>query len=98
MSDSQTENPNADRYRRFNELSWAILGYKAAYYHPELLSPKGLAKLTITDAEYDLLEEEYRALGAILQRPLTAVDMVGFDQNRPSCRLVLSVHGKNDKK
>lgn len=80
---------------RFNQLSWKLLESKLAYYRPDLLSKVGLKKFTITDQEYDALEDEYRQLAADLQLPPTAADMVGVDLNRPAIKVILRYYGKS---
>ncbi len=66
---------------RFNELGWLLLEHKCRYYVT--------IQDVIPDAAYDRLEDEYKALAQKLGRYPTASEMVGFDLNRPSCRLVL---------
>lgn len=70
-------------HERFVELGWKILECKAEYY--------GCVDLpTMTDEEYDKIEDEYRGLAKKLNMSPTAADMVGFDLYRPSCRLVMN--------
>lgn len=66
---------------RFTELGWLLLEHKCRYYVT--------IRDIIPDAEYDKLEDEYKALAQKLGRTSTACDMVGFDLSRPSCKLVL---------
>ena len=66
---------------RFIELGWLLLEHKCRYYVT--------IRDIIPDAEYDKLEDEYKALAKKLGRASTACDMVGFDLSRPSCMLVL---------
>jgi len=40
----------------------ALLSYKLYYYHPELVHDDWVGDLSITDAKYDALESEYKAL------------------------------------
>lgn len=65
--------------------AWTILEHKWRYY-----IGRGLKEDIdlIGDQEYDQLEEEYKALCAYLDIPTSATDMVGFDFNRGSCKLV----------
>ncbi len=65
---------------RFISLSWQLLEHKFRYYI--LDRPK------IEDYEYDLLEKEYDRLAIELGQPQSVSNMVGFDENRHSCRLV----------
>lgn len=66
---------------RFAKLSWFILECKYCYYcRPQFKHP--------SDTEYDKVEEEYKAIAAQLGVEPSASNMVGFDLNRPSCRLV----------
>lgn len=75
--------------KRFCQLAWQILEHKCRYY---VLVKEDLVfeKDVIPDAEYDALEDEYRQLAVKTGRPTTAADMVGFDLDRGSCRLVYS--------
>jgi NAD-dependent DNA ligase len=42
----------------------------------------------LSDYDYDMLEKEYEALVVKLGLPNSASEMVGFDETRPSCRLI----------
>ena len=79
---------------RFIELSWMIPKYKFAYYCGDIVSSKHTKELCIPDAEYDTLENEYRKLAKSLNKPPYSAEMVGFDQTRPSCKLVMRKYGK----
>jgi hypothetical protein len=70
-------------------LSWLILEMKLAYYHPEKIHKSWLNDVVRPDKVYDALELEYINLCNKLGHKPTASDMVGFDFDRPSCRLVL---------
>jgi hypothetical protein len=72
------------------ELCWKILEYKAVYYYPHKIHKTWKKRLTIPDEKYDILENQYRALCQEFDVEPTAADMVGFDQKRPSCKLVLA--------
>jgi NAD-dependent DNA ligase len=65
---------------RFIELGWQILEHKYRYYI--------LQKPIIQDYDYDLLEKEYDSLADQLDRPKSATDMVGFNEDRPDCQRV----------
>ncbi len=43
----------------YNEYSWAIVGYKLAYYHPELIKPEFIAELQISNEKYDRVCAKY---------------------------------------
>jgi NAD-dependent DNA ligase len=67
---------------RFIQLSWEILEHKCKYYSiSNIIAP-------VSDTEYDVLETEYRELADKLGHEATAANMVGFDEERPSCALV----------
>lgn len=73
--------------KRFIELSWKILECKFLYYEG---AKHGLPASTIPkDSEYDALESEYNDLAKELGKDPTASGMVGFNQKRPSCKLVM---------
>lgn len=68
---------------KFKALSWLILECKYCYY----CAPQ---YKHISDVEYDRLESEYKQLALSLDLNPTASSMVGFDTERPSCKLVKS--------
>ena len=74
------------------KLSWKILEHKFRYYegHKYGLTP-------ISDDKYDKLESVYKKLAKLLKEPTSASDMVGFDYNRPSCKIVVEAFGKQIK-
>jgi len=72
-----------EKYDRFNKLSWLILECKYCYY----LKPE---YDHLSDLDYDKVELEYRKLAEELGVKASACDMVGFDLERASCRLVVS--------
>lgn len=76
-------------YDRLVYLSWRILEMKMVYYRPELTSKRNVVYLSVSDAEYDALEDEYRKLCTKLGKEPTAADMVGFDVNRACCKIVI---------
>lgn len=84
-------------YREFVKLSWKILEWKFAYYHPTLIKDaKTRKKYMIPDTEYDQHEAAYRKLAEKLQEKPTASEMVDFDFDRPACQLVVRrLTGKN---
>lgn len=77
--------------KRFIQLSWLILEHKYYYYE----SIKGGI---ISDPAYDLLEDEYKLLATKLNKTTSAINMVGFDKTRASCRLVMEKLVKKRKK
>lgn len=80
-----------DKKKRLVELSWYILESKAKYY--------GVVGGKIdSDEVYDGFEAEYRQLCEELNIKPTAADMVGFDESRPSCQLVLAKLSSQKKK
>lgn len=83
--------------KRFVELSWKIIESKMVYYRPDLVHKDHIAKLTISDAEYDRLENEYKRLANKLNLPASAHEMVGFDLDRPCCRMVAEWYGLSAK-
>ena len=80
--------------KKFIELGWKLLEYKCVYYRPKLVHPYNLEYCTISDATYDLLEGQYKAVCVRLGEIPTASDMVGFDLDRPSCKMVVRKLGK----
>lgn len=77
--------------KEFVKLSWWILEQKLLYYgYQNLKLPK-----PVSDNEYDLKEERYKELAVILGENPTASDMVGFDPDKPSSKLVLEKYLKN---
>ena len=78
-----------DSFLRRVKLSWQLLEFKFAYYCPELLH-KDWQHLKVSDEVYDKLEDEYLMLSRQLRLPPTVIEMVGFDDDTPSGRLVFS--------
>lgn len=69
------------------KLSWEILEHKYWYYQ--------MQRPQIEDWEFDLLAREYEDWCEIVGVEPTA-NMVGFDPDRPSCRLAMyKVHRVN---
>jgi hypothetical protein len=79
-----------DDNKQHIELSWRILEAKLMYYRPELVHKSWHSHLAMTDSQYDAMEDTYRVLCERLNKKCYAVDMVGFDLERPSGRLVCS--------
>ena len=79
-----------DKRKRFVQLSWEILEHKCRYY-------RGVGGKPIADAEYDALEDEYRKLAEELGEKPSAWEMVGFNIDRPSCRLVMAKLTRRNK-
>lgn len=73
--------------RQFVRLSWQILEYKFAYYHPKKLHPSW-NHLVIPDSSYDKKERLYYRLAKKLGRKPTAALAVGFPRDTPSGELV----------
>jgi len=67
--------------QRYINLGWFILQSKYCYYLEVKFKH-------LNDTEYDKIEDEYKQLAKDLGLPISACDMVGFDLNRASCRLV----------
>jgi hypothetical protein len=74
--------------KRYIELRWKLLEYKAAYYLPEKVHPSRLKDLQIPDVTYDALELEMIALGKRLG--LDSSRILDFPRNSPSGQLVLA--------
>jgi hypothetical protein len=70
------------------QMAWKILEYKFAYYQYAWLHPSWKDEMVVPDAVYDKLENEYRELCEQQGVDPTAADMVDFDIERASCRLV----------
>ena len=85
--------------QRFIHLSWLLLECKFLYYESFKYKLKKGVKYP-EDDEYDQWENEYKELAKKLNKPASASSMVGFDYNRPSCRLVMSkyIDDKGGKK
>lgn len=66
--------------QRFIFLGWKLMEAKFRYYKQD--APE------LEDHVYDAMEREYDTLAKKLGVAPTAVDMVGFDQTRPSGALV----------
>lgn len=64
------------------ELSWLILKAKYWYYVKD--------QPIMADYDYDLIEKEYDQLCQAEGASPTASDMVGFDEKRPSCQIVMA--------
>lgn len=77
--------------KRFIGLAWWLLEAKYIYY----CTPKGVK--CPSDGEYDKYEAEYKELAKTLNLEPTASDMVGFDESKPSCRLVKEYIDSNKK-
>ena len=71
-------------------LSWALLEAKLAYYYPNDIHPSWKPFVNIEDVIYDRMEDCYKTLCKEKGIAPSASDTVGFDLNRPSCRLVYS--------
>lgn len=66
-------------------LSYKILEHKFRYYEGAKYGLK-----SIPDDKYDKLEARYIRLCTLLKIEPTASNMVGFDYNRPSCKMVFN--------
>lgn len=80
------------------EFSWKIIEYKLMYYRPDLVHDSWHKDLTISDSDYDKIEEEYIKMCRELKLTPTVTEMVGIDLTRPSCKLVLSKLSKKKEK
>lgn len=67
----------------FVRLSWKILEHKWRYYWGVRHGVQ-----PISDEKYDKIETNYKKLAKVLKLKTYASDMVGFDFDRPSCRIV----------
>ena len=79
--------------KEFIALGWWILEQKALYYlgHGNNdIHPSWMEHYAVPDHVYDRKEKRYEALAFRLERDPTASNMVGFNDSRPSCQLVLS--------
>lgn len=74
---------------KFAVISWQLLEYKLAYYHPHLIHDDWKKEVMVEDSVYDKLEDEYKQMCKDLNVEPTASAMVGFDFTRPSCKLVV---------
>ena len=79
--------------QKYIQLGWRIMELKLMYYLPELVHKSWHQHLTLTDHQYDVIENDYVTLCNKLGKEPTASNMVEFDINRSSARLVLSKYG-----
>lgn len=79
----------SDNEKLFFRLGWLILEAKYAYYVKD--DP------LYEDHVYDQMERKYDALAKVLGVAPTVADMIGFDEDRPSCQQVISNWYKIDK-
>lgn len=88
----------SDTEKEFIQLGWWLLEQKALYYlgegNPSPIHPSWKKHHGVHDHEYDTKERRYDALAIRLGKDPTVTDMVGFDQSRPCCQLVLKKLGK----
>ena len=75
---------------KYIELSWRIIEAKLMYYRADLVDKSWHEHLTVTDQQYDAIEDAYRKVCKLLDKECYAISMVGFDDTRASARLVLS--------
>lgn len=80
--------------QKYIEMSWRIIECKLMYYRADLVDKSWHQHLTITDQQYDAIEGAYRKLCESLNKEPYAAEMVGFDDSRPSARLVLSKYSR----
>jgi len=84
MPSGNLDTKKLDRYQKlFAKLSWRILECKFLYYE----GPKHNLPCP-PDSEYDMLEDKYLKLAKILKRKPVAQEMVGFNHDKPSCKMV----------
>ncbi len=79
---------------KYISLGWRIIECKLMYYRADLVDKSWHQHLTVTDQQYDAIEDAYRKLCKLLNKELYAINMVGFDDARPSARLVLSKYSR----
>lgn len=53
--------------KEFCELGWRLIDLKVAYYKPELVHESWLPKVTVSDDDYDVMEQRYLTLCRELQ-------------------------------
>jgi len=79
--------------KAYSKLSWMILHHKFRYYEGAKYNIK-----PVPDNEYDTLENMYKKIAKKLNEKTTASDMVGFNNEKASCRMIannlISTHGK----
>lgn len=80
------KNKTVSKEERFIQLGYRLLESKFTYYHPALVH-KDWKHLSITDAEYDALENEYKALAEELGKNAYTCNLVDFPDT-PSARMV----------
>lgn len=78
-------------------LSWQIIAAKFLYYEGQKYGIP--ASACPSDSIYDEWEERYKELCEEVGKEPTACNMVGFDESRPSCRMVkehlIATNGKD---
>lgn len=72
--------------KRHIKLSWILLEHKCLYY---VLNKAKYNHLRISDSDYDTLEKYYIYVCKKLKIKPSISKMVGFDQKKPSCNIVL---------
>lgn len=83
---------NQDFCNRHAYLSWKLIEHKILYYKPEDFSKQFLREYSISDHEFDRLEQEYLSLCSLLHIPNTVSHkdgegsggMMELDWTRPS--------------
>jgi hypothetical protein len=70
------------------QMAWKILEYKFAYYQYARLHPSWKDEMVISDVAYDALEAHYRIKCEEEDVEPSAADMVDFNFDKASCRLV----------
>jgi len=74
---------------RLVELSWKIVECKLTYYRPDLVHKDWKEEITRSDQQYDAYENEYRDLCKTEGVEPYSCEMVGFDLERASARVVM---------
>lgn len=82
---------------RLNRLAWRLLEAKFSYYCPEQVHESWRKELTITDSEYDKLENEYLSLCKKHGKAPTAQQVVGFGAT-PACNLIRSKYSSKKER
>ncbi len=97
--------------KEFCELGWRLIELKVAYYKPELVHESWLEKVTVSDDDYDAMEQRYLELCRKLSRRNTVVHkkypgfddvdytdaMMEVDTSRQSVQLVIYRLGLNEQ-
>jgi hypothetical protein len=97
--------------REFIKLGWRLIELKVAYYKPEAVHESWLEKVTVSDDDYDAMEQRYLTLCRELGRRNSVVHkkypgfedvdytdaMMEVDESRPSVQLVMHKLGLDEQ-